>query len=43
MTGDIPEADFKRVREACKSGNDPTACDMQNLGFKFPAEADESE
>lgn len=37
MTGDIPGPDHHRVRDACKSGNDPMACDMLHLGYKFPA------
>ena len=38
MTGDIPFFDHKRVQKACDSGDDPMACTMVELGFKFPIE-----
>lgn len=36
LTGDIPLYDHGRVKEACQSGEDPMACEMVQLGYKFP-------
>lgn len=38
LTGDIPLLDHKRVQKACQSGEDPMACEMVDLDFKFPME-----
>ena len=38
LTGDIPLYDHERVEEACQSGEDPTACEMVRLGYRFPIE-----
>ena len=38
LTGKIPFFDHGRVKEACESGEDPMACEMVRLGYKFPTE-----
>lgn len=41
LTGAIPKYDHKRVQEACNSEKDPMACEMAQLGYKFPIEGPE--
>ncbi|CAM9396563.1 unnamed protein product [Ascophyllum nodosum] len=36
LTRDIPKYDHDRVEAACASGDDPMACEMLRLGFRFP-------
>lgn len=39
LTGDIAEFDYRHVKEACLTGEDPASCEMAENGFKVPAPA----
>lgn len=38
LTRDIPLLDHHLVKKACRSGNDPVACNMIEAGFTFPVD-----
>lgn len=36
LTGNIAVYDYRHVRDACESGEDPMSCEMVRLGFRLP-------